>query len=82
MVKLTSTLLIIFSALMTGLAQHPLHLGWLTWFSIIPFIFVLNKLKRLKDFLKIGFVWGLIYNLTAIFWLAMNIGTTPFIGFI
>ncbi|SVD77420.1 uncharacterized protein METZ01_LOCUS430274, partial [marine metagenome] len=55
MVKLTSTLLIIFSALMTGLAQHPLHLGWLTWFSIIPFIFVLNKLKRLKDFLKIGF---------------------------
>jgi len=82
MVKFTPTILIILSAIMTGLAQHPIHLGWLAWFSIIPFLLVLNKLERLKDFIKIGFIWGIIYNLTVIFWLAMNIGTTPFIGLI
>ena len=27
-------------------------------------------------------VWGVAYNLTVIFWLASNIGTTPLIGFI
>jgi len=71
---------IILSALLTGLSQHPLHLGWLSWFSIIPLIFVLNQLESLKDFIKVGYIWGVVYNLTVIFWLAMNIGTTPFIG--
>ena len=73
---------LIISAVLTGLAQQPLHLGWLAWFSLVPFIFVLNRIKSTKVFLKAGFIWGLAYYLTTIFWLAMNIGTTPIIGVI
>lgn len=77
-----SPFILIISALLTGLAQQPLHLGWLAWFSLVPFIFVLNRIKSRKDFFKAGFIWGLAYYLTTIFWLAMNIGTTPIIGVI
>ena len=77
-----SPFVLILSAFLTGLAQQPLHLGWLSWFSLVPFIFVLNRIESLKDFLKSGFIWGVSYNLTVIFWLAMNIGTTPLIGLI
>ena len=77
-----SPFILILSAFLTGLAQQPLHLGWLSWFSLVPFIFVLNRIESLKEFMKAGFIWGVSYNLTVIFWLAMNIGTTPLIGLI
>ena len=73
-------LTLIISAFLTGLAQQPLHLGWLAWFSLVPFIFVLNRVKTRKEFFMTGFIWGVTYYLTVIFWLAMNIGTTAFIG--
>jgi apolipoprotein N-acyltransferase len=76
------SIFLIISALLTGLAQQPLHLGWLSWFSLVPFLFILNRLESLKDFVKAGFIWGMTYNLTVIFWLASNIGTTPLIGLI
>ena len=63
-----------------GLAQQPLHLGWLAWFCLVPFIFVLNQVKTRKDFFMTGFIWGVTYYFTVIFWLAMNIGTTGLIG--
>ena len=74
-----SPFILILSAFLTGLAQQPLHLGWLSWFSLVPFIFVLNRIESLKEFMKAGFIWGVAYNFTVIFWLAMNIGTTPLI---
>ena len=77
-----SPFILIISAILTGLAQQPLHLGWLAWFSLVPFIFVLNRIKSRKEFFIAGFIWGLAYYLTTIFWLAMNIGTTPIIGVI
>ena len=82
MAKSISLPFIIVSALLMGLSQQPIHLGWVAWFSIVPFIFVLNQLEYLLDFVKAGFIWGVVYNLIVIFWLAMNIGTTPLIGFI
>ena len=75
-------ILIIVSSFFTGLAHHPLSLGFFTWFSLVPLILVLNKINRLFDFIKVGFIWGIIYNLIVIFWLSMNIGTSPLIGFI
>ena len=71
---------LIISAFLTGLAHHPLHLGPLAWFSLVPFIFVLNRITSLKHFIITGFIWGFIYYITVIFWLATNIGTTPLIG--
>ena len=77
-----SPIILILSAFLTGLAQQPLHLGWLAWFSLVPFVFVLNQAETLKAFIKAGFIWGVTYNLVVIFWLATNIGTTPIIGLI
>ena len=77
-----SPIILIFSAFLTGLSQQPLHLGWLAWFSLVPFIFVLNRIKTTKDYFRAGFIWGFTYHLTVIFWLASNTGVTPMIGFI
>jgi len=71
---------LIISAFFTGLAQQPLQLGWLAWFSLVPFIFILNRIDSIKRFFQAGFIWGFIYYFTVIFWLAMNIGTTTLIA--
>ena len=49
-----SPFVLILSAFLTRLAQQPLHLGWLSWFSLIPFLFILNRIESLKDFIKVG----------------------------
>ena len=77
-----SPLALIISAFLTGLAHQPIHLGWLAWFSLLPLIFVFNRIAELRHFIISGFIWGFIYYLTVIFWMATNIGTTPLIGFI
>ena len=73
---------LIISAFLTGLAHQPIHLGWLAWFGLLPLIFVFNRITELRHFIISGFIWGFIYYLTFIFWMATNIGTTPLIGFI
>ena len=70
------------SAILMGLAQQPLGLGWFAWFSLIPLLFVLNRIEKNKHYFLVGFIWGFTYYLIVIFWLANNIGTSPFIGFI
>ena len=65
---------IVISAVCMGLAQHPLGLGWLAWFSLVPlFIAIRNQNKFLKLCLDI-FIWGFIYHLISLFWLSDNIG--------
>ena len=75
-------LLIVVSAILTGISQHPLNLGFLCWFSLIPLLKVLNEQKTFKAILKFSFLWGFLYHIIAVFWLAFNIGTTPLIAFI
>ena len=75
-------IMIITSAILTGLAQQPLGMGWLAWFSIIPFIIGIRNICSFKDHLKLGFTWGFFYNLTIIFWIAQNLGTNLTIGII
>jgi len=65
-----------------GLSQHPINIGWLAWISIIPLLFVYAYINTYKAFFIISYIWGLCYYLTVIFWLAFNIGTTPFFGFV
>ena len=71
---------LVISAFLTGLAHYPLQLGPIAWVSLVPFIFVLNRITSLKHFIIVGFIWGCTYYLTVIFWLATNIGTTALIG--
>ncbi len=73
---------LIVSAFLTGLAHQPLHMGPLAWFGLLPLIFVYNRITELRHFIISGIIWGFMYHLTVIFWLATNIGTTPLIGFI
>jgi len=70
------------SALLMGIAQHPLHLGFLAWFALIPLFYCINKVNFWRDMFFIGIVWGYTYNFSTIFWLALNIGTSRPIAFI
>ncbi len=74
--------MIILSGVVTGISQQPWGLGWFAWFSIIPFIFEIQKICSFKDHLKLGFIWGFFYNITILFWIAQNLGTNLFIGII
>ena len=73
-------LLIIISAFLSGIAQQPIYLGLIAWFSFIPIFYHLENKFRYKDFFYSGFIWGFIYHLTTIFWLSMNIGTNHYIA--
>ena len=75
-------LMIIISAILTGIAQQPLGLGWLAWFSLIPFIIGIRNICSVKDYFKLGFTWGFFYNFTIIFCIAQNLGTSLTIGII
>ena len=70
------------SALLMGIAQHPMHLGFLAWFALIPLFYCLIRVNSWSDMFFIGFIWGFTYNLSTIFWLALNIGTSRPIAFI
>lgn len=74
-------LLTLLSSVLTGLSQHSYGLGFLVWFSLVPFIFVIVKLTSFRDAFKFSFIWGFIYHLITIYWLAQNIGTIPIIAF-
>ena len=68
---------LIISALLTGLAQQPLQLGWLAWFGLLPLIFVINRITELRHFIITGFIWGFTYyfNINATghpFWIKIH----------
>ena len=72
--------LIIFSAFLMGLSQHPIYLGFFAWIAFIPALYFLEDRENFFDFFKAGIVWGIVYHLTSIFWLSMNIGTNIYIA--
>ncbi len=59
-----------------GLAQQPLHLGFLAWFALIPFLIRITAVKSFRGLMSSAFIWGCAYNLTTLYWLALNIGTS------
>ena len=65
-----------------GLSQQPLGIGWIAWFALIPLISILIEAESIKEHIKIGFIWGVVYHVVTIYWLAFNIGTTFIIGII
>ena len=68
-----SPIALFLSAILMGLAQHPLGMGWFAWLSLIPFIFVLNRITEIKHYILAGFIWGFTYYLTVIFWFQLKI---------
>ena len=72
--------LVLFSSIFSGLAQHFSVLGFLTWFSLVPFILVLIQIDTFKETIKYSFIWGFVYNIISVYWISTNIGTVFFIG--
>ena len=64
---------VIISGFITGLAFHPLGLGFLAWGSFVPLIHVFN-ISQLKKNITSGYVFGLSFNLTAFYWIGANSG--------
>ena len=57
---------IVISAVCMGLAQHPLGLGWLAWFCLVPLLIsIKNDNKIVKILIKV-FIWGFIYHLVSL----------------
>ncbi|MBI45406.1 MAG: apolipoprotein N-acyltransferase [Candidatus Marinimicrobia bacterium] len=82
MIKVNSYLLVCFSAILTGVAQHSLGLGFLAWISLIPLLHVIVKQSNYKNIFQYSLLWGVVYHLVVVFWLSSNIGTTSIIAFI
>lgn len=62
---------LLFSAiagLLTGLSFNFTFLSFLVWFSLLPFIYVINKTTS-KQTTFCAIIFGLAYYLTAIFWI-------------
>ena len=66
--------LLILSGISSGLAQHSIGLHFLILISLIPLVRKINQSKTIKDSILIGFIWGIFYVFTTIYWLAFNIG--------
>ena len=59
-----------------GIAQHPLGMGFVSWFGLIPFIYVFENVKNYRKNILYSFFWGIFYHLIVVFWLAFNIGAS------
>ena len=64
----------IISAVLMGVSQQPWGFGFLAWFSLVPFIFSIEKQKSLKGIIKQSFIWSFLYHLIFFFWISDNIG--------
>ena len=65
---------LVISAVCMGLAQHPIGLGWIAWFSLVPFFYSIKDENKFSKIVLYGFTWGFIYHLISLYWLADNIG--------
>ena len=79
---MTNFILIFFSSVLMGVSQHPIGMGFLSLFALLPILPLLINLKSYRDAFKIGLIWGIIFNTVSIYWIAFNIGTSPFVAFI
>ncbi len=73
-------LMCVISGFFSGLSHHPLSLGFLAWFSLVPFLYSLYSFTKKYRVILAGFLFGFTYSITQIFWLAFNIGTSPLIA--
>ena len=67
-------ILSIISAILMGVSQQPWGLGFLAWFSLAPFLLVINNQTNYKGILKHSFIWSFIYHLIFFYWISDNIG--------
>ena len=64
----------IISSILMGISQQPWGFGFLAWFSLVPFLFFLDKENKIKNIIFYSFLWSFIYHLIFFFWLSENLG--------
>ena len=65
-----------------GLSQQPVYLGFLSWFCLVPFIYVVFNEQSFKKNIFFSLFWGFVYHLVILFWISTNIGTSFIIAII
>ncbi|MBI65878.1 MAG: apolipoprotein N-acyltransferase [Candidatus Marinimicrobia bacterium] len=74
--------LVFISSLLMGLSQQPVYLGFLSWFCLVPFIYVVFNEQSFKKNIFFSLFWGFVYHLVILFWISTNIGTSFIIAII
>ena len=75
-------LLTVLSSLLMGLSQHPIGYGFISMFSLVPVMGTLCRLTSYREAIKIGITWGIVFNLTSVYWLSQNIGAPPPVAYL
>ena len=72
--------LLLIGGLAKGLAYHPFSLNYfLAWFCLIPLLYTLFLCNRRNSFLR-GYIFGVVFNLSAFYWIGLNSGTSNVIA--
>jgi len=66
---------LILSGILIGIAYYPLNVGFLTLIGFIPLLNVFCN-GTIKDNVTSGYIFGLVYNLTAFYWIGANSGAS------
>tara|TARA_B100002052_G_scaffold263805_1_gene259235 strand:- start:206 stop:1708 length:1503 start_codon:yes stop_codon:yes gene_type:complete len=63
----------ILSGILIGIAYHPLNVGFLAMIGFIPLINIFYN-ESMRDNVINGYIFGLVYNLIAFYWIGANSG--------
>ena len=77
MILLNNYVLVLLSAVLVGVLNYN-NLGFLSWFGLVPFLNIIFKENNFFNLIKFGLFLGIGLSFDSCFWLATNIGTTPF----
>ena len=61
------------SGVLIGLSYPPLHLGFLAWFGLIPFIHILLNTKP-RQTVQLSFLASITANFISLYWIGLNSG--------
>ncbi len=61
-------MLILLAAILSSLSFHPIRMHFLAWFSIVPFMFAVEKLKPAAVF-RSGVLFGFFFAMFSVFWI-------------
>ena len=73
-ISFTSIQLVVFSGILTGLSYPPIP-GFTIWFAFIPIIHIWITQKPKESF-KLTFLYGIVSNLIAFYWIGLNSGAS------
>ncbi len=62
------------SGILLVLATPPIPLGFLAWLGLLPFMFSIERADSVKKAFQLGMLFGLVYHLGVVYWVAMNTG--------